>query len=40
VGSRTAAEKKVEVRVRKTGEVTVTAFNDLEKRVRELLALI
>ena len=40
VGSRTAAERQVEVRVRKTGEVTITSMNELEKRVRELLATI
>ena len=40
VGSRTAAERQVEVHVRKTGEVTITSMNELEKRVRELLATI
>ncbi len=37
VGSRTVVEKKVEVRVRRTGEVTVTDFESLENKVRELL---
>lgn len=39
VGSRTAAERKVEIRVRRTGEVMVEAIENLENKVRELLSL-